>query len=56
MSAREQKEISSEFDCKHVFVTGGSRGIGRAIANAFADRGARVAILFRTNTAAANET
>ena len=56
MSAREQKEISSEFDCKHVFVTGGSRGIGRAIANAFADRGARVAILFRTNIAAANET
>ena len=56
MSAREQKEISSEFDCKHVFVTGGSRGIGRAIANAFADRGARVAILFRTNIAAANQT
>ena len=56
MSARDQKKISSEFDGKNVFVTGGSRGIGRAIAKAFAERGARVAILFRFNEAAAKET
>lgn len=34
-------------------VTGGSRGIGRAIAIRLAEEGATVAILYRTNTAAA---
>ena len=56
MSVRDQKKITSEFEGKNVLVTGGSRGIGRAIANAFAERGARVALLFRFNEAAANET
>ena len=42
-----------EFSNKTVLVTGGSRGIGRAIAIAFASRGARVAILYKSNQQAA---
>lgn len=37
-------------------VTGGGRGIGRAIAVGLAQRGARVAISYRSNDAAAEET
>lgn len=37
-------------------ITGGSRGIGRAIAQAFAEAGARVAVNFQQNKAAATET
>ena len=37
------------------FVTGGSRGIGRAIALALADAGARVALTFHQNEALATE-
>jgi NAD(P)-dependent dehydrogenase (short-subunit alcohol dehydrogenase family) len=44
------------FSGNSVLVTGGSRGIGRAIARAFADRGARVAISYRANRQAADET
>ena len=45
-----------DFSGKHVFVTGGSRGIGRAVATAFASRGARVAINYLSNQEAAEET
>jgi len=40
---------------KTVFVTGGSRGIGRAIVELFSAEGADVTFLFRENTAAAAE-
>lgn len=42
-----------DFSNKTVLVTGGSRGIGRATALAFAESGARVAINFRADSAAA---
>jgi 3-oxoacyl-[acyl-carrier protein] reductase len=43
-------------DGKAVLVTGGARGIGRAVARAFAERGARVAIGFHTREAEARAT
>lgn len=45
-----------DFQGKTVLITGGSRGIGRATAIAFAAKGARVAINFRQNKEAAYET
>ncbi len=44
------------FQGKNILVTGGARGIGRAVAQAFAARGARVALSYRDNHAAAEET
>ena len=41
---------------KRAVVTGGSRGIGRAIALALANEGAEVCITYRANDAAAKET
>jgi NAD(P)-dependent dehydrogenase (short-subunit alcohol dehydrogenase family) len=45
-----------DFDGRRVLVTGASRGIGRVIAIRFAEAGARVAVHFGTNEAAAGET
>jgi len=45
-----------EFTGKQVLITGGSRGIGRACAVGFAERGARVAINYRSNASAAEAT
>jgi NAD(P)-dependent dehydrogenase (short-subunit alcohol dehydrogenase family) len=45
-----------DFSGKYVLVTGGSRGIGRAVVQAFARHGAAAAINYNTNRQAAEET
>ena len=45
MNAREQRLAG-----RHAVITGGAKGIGRAIADALADRGARISVLSRTAT------
>ncbi len=45
-----------DFTGKRLLITGGSRGIGKACAEAFAKRGAKVAINFVRNEKAAQET
>jgi NAD(P)-dependent dehydrogenase (short-subunit alcohol dehydrogenase family) len=45
-----------DFSDQVVLVTGASRGIGRAVAAGFAERGARVAVHYHRNRAAAEET
>ncbi|MGL6234461.1 MAG: 3-oxoacyl-ACP reductase family protein [Segniliparus sp.] len=50
-SDRKEKE----FDGQAVLITGASRGIGRATALAFAERGADVAFTYKSSKAAADE-
>ncbi len=45
-----------DFSGKNALVTGASRGIGRAVAVALADRGGKVAVHYNQNDAAADET
>jgi NAD(P)-dependent dehydrogenase (short-subunit alcohol dehydrogenase family) len=45
-----------DFSGKRVLITGASRGIGKACAQAFAARGARVALNYRSDQRAARET
>jgi len=45
-----------DFSDKTVLVTGGTRGIGRAVSSAFASRGARVAMVYRSDTPMARST
>lgn len=45
-----------DFRNKRVFITGGAKGIGRAIAMAFAEKGAKVTINFRRSEVEAKDT
>lgn len=49
MSAPPGRPIAFRLDARRALITGGSRGIGAAIAWAFADAGARVAIGYRSS-------
>lgn len=46
----------SNFKNKVVLITGASRGIGKATAQAFAEQGAKIAVNFKSNRKAAEET
>jgi len=50
------RETAMRLEGKHALVTGGSRGIGRGIALKLAESGARVAVHYHVNEAAAKDT
>ena len=47
--------MTLDFQARHVLITGASRGIGQATAAAFAEAGARVAVHYNRNQAAAEQ-
>jgi enoyl-[acyl-carrier protein] reductase III len=53
---RLRKEITMSVEEKHALITGSSRGIGRGIALKLASQGAKVAVHYYQNEAAANDT
>src|SRR5881227_2098537 len=53
---RTLKEVNMSLNGKHALITGSSRGIGRGIALKLAASGAKVAIHYYQNEAAANDT
>lgn len=50
MSAQPRQRITFRLDARRALITGGSRGIGAAVARAFAEAGARVAISYRSSS------
>jgi NAD(P)-dependent dehydrogenase (short-subunit alcohol dehydrogenase family) len=56
IEAALEKEAAMSLKGKHALVTGGSRGIGRGVALKLAAEGARVAVHYYANKAAATET
>jgi NAD(P)-dependent dehydrogenase (short-subunit alcohol dehydrogenase family) len=56
LGAFPEDNVEFDFVNKNVLVTGSSRGIGRAIAQRFAESGARVAIHYHKNRQAAERT
>jgi 3-oxoacyl-[acyl-carrier protein] reductase len=51
-----EEEVGMSLKGKHALITGSSRGIGRGIAIALAERGAKVAVHYYENEAEAKKT
>ena len=56
LKIRERMKMEKDFEGKTALVTGGSRGIGRAVCLDLAKGGARVAVNYTSNGEAAEET
>jgi NAD(P)-dependent dehydrogenase (short-subunit alcohol dehydrogenase family) len=56
LSEEQHKEVRMTLKRKHALITGSSRGIGRGIALALAERGVDIAVHYYQNATAANQT